>query len=212
MEVKSNGISTVDSNKPVLVNSEIAFKRAQRQNQLPDMNLFTTTIQNEATIYSIDAMHAYVNIFKPKVVINTIQKNVLEDVLSRNVWTFYNKKKEREDVSPMDVIKNPNNPLFSGHMEGIILANTAYPIYLQDSNTFELMDGYHRLAQKYMNNDFNISYIVFSKTLIKKFIFMDKVNPELPVVGTFEAVIVDFFDRFCKEKKGNKSLTNSKKK
>lgn len=112
-------------------------------------------------IYSVYLMVRYIQLFKPNVQI--YDTSVLFPHLAEKYWNcgLYN-------ISPIEVLGDTNRSLYhTHHFEKIKKCDMKYPIII-DQNKY-IVDGMHRLAKAYMNQDKNISTYVFDNALLRKF-------------------------------------------
>ena len=88
------------------------------------------TTSKGKNVYSVDLMHAYINIFKPK--INKI--NIKDIIYDMDVKGWDN------NTSVNDVLKNPRK--YKDDYDRIIKANLKYPIIMDTK--LNIYDGVHR--------------------------------------------------------------------
>lgn len=138
-------------------------------------------------MFSVDMMHAYVNLNKPKVEMDYVLKYL--EPMKYNIWGEH---------SPLDVIKNPKK--YKEDMLLVKKANMSYPIYVSDDI---VIDGHHRLLRAYMNNVQKIKLIRFPYELLMKF----KIGTTIKSVKDMEIheYIELYYKTFNKTKKPAKS-------
>jgi hypothetical protein len=124
------------------------------------------TFSDGKNIYCVDMMHAFINIFKPKIT----RLNVSDLVIQLEMSSWGNPL-DKNFYSPLDVLDNPE--MYSKDMQRINRANLSYPIIIYDG---DIVDGLHRLTKAKLINKKTINVYIFSKELMDKFIIDDGGN------------------------------------
>ena len=144
------------------------------------------TFSDGKNIYSVDMMIAYINIFKPKSVKISIEKNNLFSLLEDNCWG---------DFSPMDVLNNPKKKKYKEDYIKIKKANLDYPIIVYNGN---IIDGMHRLSKLYLLKKNEVKAYNFDKNLMKKFLIgkSDKIKSD-KINNIEKSILIErFVDKF----------------
>lgn len=115
------------------------------------------TTSSGKTVYSVDLMIAYINIFKPKA-----QVIKLSDIH----MDFNAKGWGESDISVNDVLANKKK--YITDYNRIKSANLSYPIII--NSKYEIHDGVHRYVKAMMLKKKTINAYVFDNKLMKKFI------------------------------------------
>lgn len=141
-------------------------------------------------IYSVDMMHAYVNLFKSKVISIPVE-NLLHE-LNQNCWGNPQKKIK---FSPKDVLEHPTNKMYEKNMQKIGNADLKYPILIYNNN---IVDGMHRLAKANLQGKKKIKAHIFTKKEMKWFL-IDKNKDYDRIFGELREnyYIEKFFKTFC---------------
>lgn len=137
-------------------------------------------------IFSVDMMHAYINIFKPKHVL--VPMSFLEYVLDHSSWG-----KLDNSHSARDVLAAPKK--YKKDMERIVTANLKYPIIIWKNKTGHyVVDGIHRIAATYLKKSPKIKAIIFSTPLMQKFLL--SINGDWNLINQLSQA--DIMQRFYK--------------
>lgn len=115
---------------------------------------------DDKNVYSVDMMHAYINIFKPKV--KTIKMNKINVNPDFKLWDT----PDGQFISMNDLIKSPDE--YPEHKLRVDNANLDYPIIIDKK--YNIIDGAHRYLKSYLYNINTIKVIPFSEKLLKKFL------------------------------------------
>lgn len=148
------------------------------------------TYSDSNNIYSVDMMLAYINIFKPK---NLIQKVNIQDythVLNNKGWGDPTKNIY---YSAIDVINNPKK--YKNEYKKITEANLKYPIIINKHN---IVDGVHRLSKSYLAGKKTIKAYVFDDKLLKKFLVNNKKDFDAVDNLALHEFIAFFYKQFHK--------------
>lgn len=119
-------------------------------------------------IYSVDMMHAYINIRRPVPIalsVESVKKNLTEIKGWRDNVTG-------ESYSAADVLANPDR--YPDDHRRIMTANFNYSIIVTPvGDELELVDGAHRVAKAHILGYKTINAYVFTRELMSKFIVGD---------------------------------------
>lgn len=121
----------------------------------------TTSINKK--IYSVDMMHAYVNIFKPKATLINIEE--YKQILNEKGW---GDPINKVFISPNDVLNDKQK--YKEEYNRIIKSDLKYPILIANNN---IIDGVHRFTKAHLANKKQIKAIIFDDALLNKFL-LDK--------------------------------------
>lgn len=128
----------------------------------------TQTVSINKKVYSVDMMHAYINIFKPK--ITSVKLDDINFNYDSKVWDDY----KGGSVSPNEVILNPDK--YPEHKKRVEDADLKYPIILSDNT---VIDGLHRLVKSHLLNKKKIKVINFDSKLLNKFLLNEDGNHDV---------------------------------
>lgn len=117
------------------------------------------TFSDKSGTYSVDMMHAYVNIFKPKTTAVQVADHVR--TLDLDGWGDGTPKNR---YSANDVLANPGR--YPEEVRRIEEADLKFPILV--ANGF-IVDGVHRLAKAVQQGKPTLKAVVLDKALLKKF-------------------------------------------
>ena len=115
------------------------------------------TTSSGKTVYSVDMMLAYINIFKPKA--HVIKLSDIHMDLDAKGWGESN-------ISVNDVLANKKK--YAADYNRIKSADLSYPIII--NSKYEICDGVHRYVKAMMLKKKTINAYVFDNKLMKKFI------------------------------------------
>ena len=115
------------------------------------------TTGNKKTVYSVDMMFAYINIFKPE---------FIKIDIDQIKYDMNNKGWGDSDVSVNDVLKNPKK--YKDDYDRIKNANLKFPIIINTNG--KIYDGVHRFTKAKLLNKKTIDVYIFDNELLKKFI------------------------------------------
>lgn len=136
-------------------------------------------------VYSTDMLIAYVNLFKVKSKMISLQSFIND--LNFHCWSDEKKNK----ITPNMVLKNPKR--YKYHYERIIKADLSYPII--KSNGY-ILDGMHRLTKAIMKKKKTILSIEITSSILKKFLITDKGLSAVDYNKEFDIILL-FNKRFC---------------
>lgn len=132
-------------------------------------------------LYSVDLIHAYVNIYKPPI------EKIDIDYLIKNLdfpgWDHGTIKGKR--ISARDVLKYPKK--YKKERAQIDDADLKYPIIVTGDI---IIDGIHRLTKAHLLGKKHINAYVFSKTELKKFAIKDECMPISKYIEIFVKDII----------------------
>lgn len=122
----------------------------------------SSTYSNGHQIYSVDMMFAYLNNHP----VTPIKVKVSDywDVLKSNNW---GDPVKNQLYSAFDTINYPQK--YPKDYQRIMNAQLAYPIIIAQSNN-QIVDGIHRLAKAYLNDQKTILAYIFNDQLMQKFV------------------------------------------
>lgn len=122
------------------------------------MPITAETYSNNKYEYSVDLMHAYINLQRPEK--QKVETSQLLFNLNFNCW--------EKNTKPYDVISCIKSKKYKDEVKRIIESNLEYPIIV-DSNFF-IIDGMHRFVKNVLNNKTTVDVYIFDKKIMKKFI------------------------------------------
>lgn len=116
------------------------------------------TTSDKSGTYSVDMMHAYVDIFKPK----TTVVQVADHVRTLDFEGWGDGAKQRYSANA--VLANPAR--YPEEVRRIKEADLKFPILVANGN---IVDGVHRLVKAVQQGKTTLKAVVFDKALLKKF-------------------------------------------
>lgn len=157
---------------------------AQAENKKKGMSLMQT-FSNGKHVFSVDMMHAYINLFKPKVVL--IPLTLLEYVIDHPGWG-----EPGSTYTARDVLKHPKK--YKEDMERIESANLKYPIIIwKNQKGHRVVDGVHRIVKAQRDGVSKIRAVVFDGALMRKFVIG---SWPIPGVMSQADIMQKFWKRF----------------
>lgn len=117
--------------------------------------IYIQTYNDNSYIYSVDMMHAYINIYNPSY--TKVRVSDYQHILKMNVWGTLSQK-----YSPISAIIKHK----SSEINRINKSNLKYPIIVWRNY---IIDGVHRLTKAYNNGKSHINAYIFDDKLMKKF-------------------------------------------
>jgi hypothetical protein len=138
-------------------------------------------------IFSVDMMHAYINIFKPKAV--AVPLSLLEYILDHPSWG------DGVRYSVRDVFAKPKK--YVDDMERIKNANLKYPILIwKNQKGHYVVDGVHRIAKAFLTKHSKIKAIIFGTPIMKKFLLSAKGDWDMVHALSQADIMQRFYKRF----------------
>ena len=122
------------------------------------MPITVETYSDNKYQYSVDLMHAYINLQQPEK--QKIETSNFLFNLDFNCWD--------KNTKPSHVISCIKNKKYKDEVKRITESNLEYPIIV-DNNLF-IIDGMHRFVKSVLNNKSTIDVYIFDKKIMKKFI------------------------------------------
>jgi hypothetical protein len=122
------------------------------------MPITVETYSDNKYKYSVDLMHAYINLQQPEK--HKLETSELIFNLDFNCWD--------KNTKPSDVISCIKSKKYKDEVKRITESNLEYPIIV-DNNLF-IIDGMHRFVKSVLINKSTIDVYKFDKKIMKKFI------------------------------------------
>jgi hypothetical protein len=142
-------------------------------------------------IYSVDMIHAYIQLFEPVVV--GMPLDVLEYCMHIKSWN--DRGLLSSSFSAQDVLDNPKK--YEQDFERIKNANLKYPIIIWNrANGHYVVDGIHRIAKAIGLKRKKINAYIFDEVLMNKFLVDRKGNLKRVEDMPMSETISMFHERF----------------